>query len=312
MLENKAIWIDTDTGVDDAVALLTACRIETINIVGVSAVHGNTTLTNTLRNARDVLALADREDIPVYRGASGPLMYACKTAEYVHGDNGLGGVNLPPSSAPYMEESVSQALRRAVSKYGRQLVVVALGPLTNIARLILEFPEVRSLFAGIYLMGGAVYGGNVTPCAEFNIYSDPQAAEIVFQSGIPLTMFGLDVTMQTYMTCEEFQQLTASDTAISNFLRESTALARKYYEPDFAGGMVLHDVCPIMALAYPDFFTTKLAGVFVETQGQLTMGKTVCDLYSDYHFADRHVMVATDVLRADFVRALSELLQSYV
>lgn len=305
------VWIDTDTGVDDAAALLVACRLPEIEIVGVSAVNGNTNLANTYRNSRDVLALAGRADIPVYKGAAEPLVVLAESADDFHGRNGLGDVTLPPSPAPHQTTEAGEALRQALQKYGRELRLVAVGPLTNIARLLLKHPDVAENIGELLIMGGAVNGGNVTPSAEFNIYADPEAAEIVFKSGIQIKMFGLDATTEAYFTPEEFATMTEKANPITSFLQGATGRAWKYYNEGYAKGLILHDICPVIYLADPEMFTLQQAGVRVECCGRLTLGKTVCDLYSDFKFSKRNCLVATSVRRERFVAKVREVIALY-
>lgn len=310
-MKKLPVWIDTDTGVDDAAALLVACRLPELMLVGISAVNGNTNLTNTYRNSRDVMALAGCADVPVFKGAAQPLCVQAESADYVHGSNGLGGVQLAASPAPHQQQTAVDALYQAIQKYGADLKIVAVGPLTNIAQLLLKYPAVRSQIGEILIMGGAINGGNVTASAEFNIYADPQAADMVFNSGIVVKMFGLDVTMEAYFTQADFSQVTSKHNVISTFLNEITVVPWQYYEHGEAKGLVLHDICPIIYLAEPDIFTLQQAGVRVECSGRLTVGKTVSDLYSDYKFAERHCQVATNVNRERFVAKVKEVITSY-
>ena len=275
MAEHR-IWFDCDTGVDDAIALLTAHRQPGLEIVGLSTVAGNVTLDHTTENTLKICGLMGA-DYPVYPGAPGPLRREREDASSFHGADGLGGAVLPaPRRAPE-QMPAWDALYEAAARMPGELTLVAPGPLTNAAIALTAHPALRSLLRGIALMGGAAVGGNRTPCSEFNIHADPDAAEIVFSSGIPIVMCG---PMQKNM-------------------------ARG------AGGLCLHDVCPVLYLTHPELFTGRQAGVHVETRGTVTYAKTVTDLDSDAKFPERNVFVVLGVDRAGFAAHITEALSSY-
>ncbi len=305
------VWIDTDTGVDDAVALLVACRLEELEIVGVSAVAGNTSLENAFRNARDVLALAGRKDIKVYAGADRPLVIDLYKAEYVHGSNGLGGATIPLSDAPVVEMKAWDALYEKAKEYSGELVVCPVGPLTNIATAIAKHPDIVDHIKVLNVMGGAADGGNVSPCAEFNIYVDPHAAENVFKSGIPVNMFGLDVTIKAYLDDDDIAEISANGNPASDLFRDSNGLLYAARERLRWNGLCEHDSCPVIYTAHPDWFTGYDCGVYVETQGKISMGKTVCDLWTDTKFEDRHCKVFLDVDRDKFSSLIKEIYRTY-
>lgn len=310
MDNNKiSIWIDTDTGVDDALALMCATSLPQLDIKGVSAVAGNVELNKTFVNARNVLSLCNREDIKVYPGADKPLYTDLVTASDVHGNNGLGGAVIPESKVSKETLNAYDAIYQCAINCKDKLNIVAIGPLTNIAKLILIHPDIKEYINEILIMGGAVVGGNATPCAEFNIYVDPDSAQLVLKSGIPIKMFGLDVTEKAFLNNEEINKISNGSNVKEKLFADSTA---QYIQVNsqYEGfrKINLHDVCPIIYLVYPQYFTLYQAGVFVETQGKLTYGKTVCDLYSDFKFTDRHCQVAMEVDRENFVNKVMELL----
>jgi inosine-uridine nucleoside N-ribohydrolase len=312
MSEKKIpLWIDTDTGVDDAVMLMCATKLDKLDIKGVSAVSGNVSEDKTFRNARAVLSLCGREDIKVYPGATRPLIVEQYYAEYVHGFNGLGGAIIPDSNAPIETEHAYDAMYRVAKELNGELTVAAVGPFTNIAIAITKYPDITKYIKELVVMGGAVVGGNATPSAEFNIYADPHAAETVFKSGIPVKMFGLDVTMKSSLTMEEIEKIYAGTTPRAKLFHDSTSIAIGAYEKRLGEKKVcLHDVCPVLYLVYPELFTLYKAGVYVETESEITFGKTVCDLYSDFKFEDRHCEVAMDVKRDEFAKIVEDLLLS--
>lgn len=304
------VWFDTDLGVDDAVALLTLWRLPELELRGISAVAGNAELRHTFENARNVCALAGI-DVPVYPGAERPLFVPLRTAPLVHGENGVGNVELPPSAAPRETTPAWDALYAAAKDAGGALEVVAVGPLTNLAIALGKHPELKTLIRRILIMGGAAKGGNVTPAAEFNIAGDPHAAQMVFRSGIPMVMCGLDVTTRAYLTPEEVEGLGRHGTPVCRFVRDSNQLALAFFERTNGPGLCCHDTCPVLFLAHPELFTGEQAGVYVETRGSVTLGKTVTDLWSDKQFEDRHVFVVLDVDRDAFARTVQTLLKTY-
>lgn len=310
MSEKKIpVWIDTDTGVDDAVMLMCASELEQLDIKGISAVAGNVEEEKTFKNARNVISLCGREDIKVYPGAKDPLCIPLETAKYVHGEDGLGGAIIPDSKAPLETEYGYDVMYRTAKEMSEKLTIAAVGPLTNIAIAITKYPDLPEYIDKIVIMGGAVVGGNKTPSAEFNIYADPQAAEVVFKSGIPVYMFGLDVTLKSSLNMTDIETVCAGTNAKQKLFRDSTSFGIKIYEERHGEKkLCLHDVCPVMYLCYPEMFTLYDAGVYVEIESDITFGKTVCDLYSDFKFKDRHCKVAMDVDREAFAKKVIELL----
>ncbi len=304
------IWFDTDLGVDDAVALLSICKLPQLELLGISAVAGNAELHHTFENARNVCRLAGL-NVPVYPGAEHPLFVPLRTAPLVHGENGVGEVELSPSEAPRETTLAWDALYKAAKAARGELQVIAVGPLTNLATALGKYPDLKTLLKRILLMGGAAQGGNVTPAAEFNIYGDPHAAQMVFKSGVPVVMCGLDVTLKAYLTPEEVDEIGSHDTPVCRFVHQSNQLALAFNERISAPGLCCHDTCPVLFLACPELFSGEEAGVYVETRGEVTLGKTVTDLWSDKQFADRHVFVVLNVDREKFIAKVRELLLSY-
>ena len=290
------VWFDTDIGVDDAAALLVLSRTPETEVAGISAVAGNVPMERAYDNARKVAAL-EGLDCPVYRGADRPLYRELKTALHVHGEDGLGGAVLPPSPAPETEEAAWDSLYRAAVAAGGALEVVAVGPLTNLAIAFGKYPDLKDRIRRILLMGGAAKGGNVTPAAEFNIHVDPHAAQMVFKSGVPIVMCGLDVTERAYLTAEEVAEIGGHDTPVCRFFRDCTADLLNYHLQRGEGGILLHDVCPVTYLTHPELFRGEEAGVYVETRGTITTGKTVTDLWSDKQFPVKNAVVVLDVDR---------------
>ena len=306
------IWIDTDTGVDDAVALLCALKLDKLAIRGISAVAGNVEHAKTFKNCRNVLAYAGREDIKVYPGAIKPMCVELDDASEVHGKDGLGGVVIPESPAKKETMHAWDAIYEAAKKEGGKLQIVAVGPLTNIANAIISHPDLKDMVERILIMGGAAVGGNATIAAEFNIYADPHSAETVMQSGIPVVMFGLDVTVDAYLDAKDIQDIGNFNTKISQFFVDVVQSNLNFYIKNYNREILcIHDACPLIYLQYPEIFTGQKAGVYVETQSRLSFGKTVTDIWSDTKFKSRETMVMLGVNREKFASTLKGLLQQY-
>ncbi len=306
------IWIDTDTGVDDAVALLCALKLDKLAIRGISSVAGNVEHAKTFKNCRNVLAYAGREDIKVYPGAIKPMCVELDDASEVHGKDGLGGVVIPESPAEKETMHAWDAIYEAAKKEDGKLQIVAVGPLTNIANAIISHPDLKGMVKRILIMGGAAVGGNATMAAEFNIYADPHSAETVMQSGIPVVMFGLDVTVDAYLNGKDIQDIRDFNTKISKFFADVVQSNLNFYIKNYKREILcIHDACPLIYLQYPEIFTGQKAGVYVETQSRLCFGKTVTDIWSDTKFKTRETMVMLGVDREKFASTLKGLLQQY-
>lgn len=311
MTNKIPVWIDVDTGVDDSAALLVACKLPQLDIRGISACAGNVERCYTFENTRRVMALAGREDIPVYPGAENPLFSILETAPLIHGTDGLAGAQLPPSSAPVETKPAWDAMYEAAVAAEGELQVISVGPLTDLALAFQKYPELKKLIKRILIMGGAAKGGNTTPAAEFNILGDPHAAQMVFKSGVQVVMCGLDVTMQAYLTHPELAKIENYDSDVCRFLGKAIATAKAFYAQVLAPIVCLHDVCPVLFAAYPHIFSGEEAGVYVETRGTITQGKTVTDLWSDKQFPEKNAFVVLDVDREAFAGLVVDILTSY-
>lgn len=269
----RPVIIDTDPGIDDAVALLLALASPELAVEAIVAVAGNAPLAVTERNARAVCELAGRPDIPVYAGCPRPLRGDPITAMYFHGETGLGTVALPPPSLPRQSRHgvgfIIDRLRDAVPD---SVTWCALGPLTNVAAALVQAPEIIAGVAEFVLMGGASRAlGNTSPAAEFNILADPQAAAIVFDSGLPITMVPLDLTHQVRSTAPRIARIRAVGT-------RAAAVVAELLTPSGGGEPhALHDPCVIAYLLAPHLFAGSRVNVAVETQSPLTLGATVVD-----------------------------------
>ncbi len=271
----RQIIIDTDPGKDDAVAILLAlARPDELDVLALTAVAGNVPLAWTESNARRILELGGRPDIPVYAGCAGPLVRSPLHAEHVHGASGLHGLILPDPASPCRPEHAVDALIDAIRVAAPNTVTLCLlGPATNLAMALVKAPEIAGRIQEVVWMAGArSEGGNVTPAAEFNVYADPEAARIVLASGVPLTLAPLDLTHQVQLTPARRELLLRLGTEAAG------AVAALYADTPQHGreGAPLHDPCVIAHLLTPAF-DGRLVNVAVETASPLTAGMTVVD-----------------------------------
>jgi purine nucleosidase len=270
------VIIDTDPGVDDALALLLAMRSPELKIEAITPVAGNVPLELTLPNALRMVEIAGRTDIPVAAGARRPLMRRLVTAAYAHGENGLGGAVFPEPTIKPVAESAAQVIQQIVRKYPGEVTLLPIGPLTNIATALNLDSELAGMVRGIVMMGGSLSGGNITPAAEFNVYVDPEAARIVFQSGIPITMVGLDATRKTSLTEEHVRVLEAAQNPVSQAAAKIGRNAINHNrERGFLVGPNMHDSLAVAAFLDSSLVTLKEYYVDVETTGELTAGETL-------------------------------------
>ena len=270
------VIIDTDPGVDDAFALLLAMRSPELKIEAITPVAGNVPLDLTLPNALRMVEIAGRTDIPVAAGAKAPMVRRLVTAAYAHGENGLGGAVFPEPTTKPVNEPAAELIRQIIRKYPGEVTLITLGPLTNVAAAFARDSDLASKVRGLVMMGGSLSGGNITPAAEFNIYVDPEAARIVFQSGIPITMVGLDVTRKTALTEDHVKQLTAGKSAVS---QAAAKIARNAIDHNRSQGFLIgpnmHDSLAVTAFLDPSILTFENYYVDVEVNGELTAGQTL-------------------------------------
>ena len=311
MTNKIPVWMDVDTGVDDSAALLVACKLPQLDIRGISALAGNVERSRSFENTRRVVALAGRAEISVYPGAEQPLFVELETAAHVHGVTGLGRAELPPSPAPVETKPAWDAMYEAAVACGGELQVIAVGPLTDLAIAFQKYPDLKTLVKRVLIMGGAAKGGNVTPCAEFNIAADPHAAQMVFKAGVQVVMCGLDVTMQAFMTHPELEVIENHDSEVCRFVKDAISMAKEFYIRVVGPFICLHDVCPVLYVTDPQLFRGEEAGVFVETRGTFSNGKTVTDLWSDKQFPEKNAFVVLDVDREAFAGLVVDILTSY-
>ncbi|MCE8418842.1 nucleoside hydrolase [Rhodovulum sulfidophilum] len=277
----RKIIIDTDPGQDDAVAILLALASpDEIEVLGLTAVAGNVPLALTQKNARMICELAGRRDIRIFAGCDRPLAGQLVTAEHVHGRTGLDGPALPEPTMPLQEaHAVAFLIETLRAAPEGEITLCPLGPLTNIATALREAPEIAPRIREIVLMGGAYFEvGNITPAAEFNIFVDPEAAAIVFGSGIPITVMPLDVTHKALVTAPRNAAFRALGTPVGRAVAAMTDFFERYDREKYGSeGAPLHDPCVTAYLIRPELFRGRHVNVEIETEGRFTRGMTVAD-----------------------------------
>lgn len=276
----RKIIIDTDPGKDDAVAIfLAVASAQDLELLALTAVAGNVPLARTESNARRLLELVGRPDIPVYAGCDRPLARPPITAEHVHGGTGLDGLDLPDPRTVLQPEHGVDYLIEALRAAPREITLCLLGPATNLATALVRAPDIGARIAEVVWMAGArSEGGNVTPAAEYNVHADPDAAAVLLNSGVPLTLLPLDLTHQVRLTPPRMARLRGIDTgaarAVAALFSGAASLPRHEQ-----GGSPLHDPCVIAHLLRPSLFAGRRINVAVETSSLLTLGMTVADWF---------------------------------
>ncbi|SMD05980.1 nucleoside hydrolase [Primorskyibacter flagellatus] len=296
------IILDCDPGVDDAIAIIMALGLpDAIHLRAITCVAGNVPLSSTARNARQILELAGRTDIPVHGGCTRPIMSPTGRTSSAHGTDGLGGVRLPEPALQLQPEHAADAIRRIARETPGGITLCAIGPLTNVALALLRDPALADHVRRIVLMGGACFGpGNITPLAEFNFYADPHAAQIVFDAGVPIVLFGLDVTRKALLS----EGYSAALATSSDQRREAIGRMLGAYE---SRDPCLHDPCVIAWLADPDLFELIEAHVEISLADGVASGQSVTRV-RDRHLEGRkpNCRVAVDVDNAALERMLSD------
>lgn len=274
------IILDCDPGHDDAIAMLLAWGNPDIELLAVTTVAGNQTLEKVTTNARALARVGKITGIPFAAGASRPLCGPQLIPEEIHGDSGLDGPQLPKPGVDLDERHAVNLIADIVREHpANSITLVPTGALTNIALFARMYPELVERVAGVTLMGGGHHTGNMTPAAEFNILADPEAAQIVFEAGWPVTMVGLDVTHKVLATPERMEQLKAVGTDVAQFVAELVEFfGAAYMKERRYPGPPMHDPLAVAAVADPEVLRTVRAPIHVETQGQHSRGQTIVDL----------------------------------
>jgi purine nucleosidase len=305
----RKIIIDTDPGQDDAVAILLALASAELEVIALTTVAGNVPLALTQRNARIVLDIAGRS-VPVHAGCDRPMVRKLVTAEHVHGKTGLDGIPLHDPVTPLHPQHAVDALIETLRAHPPGTITLCpLGPLTNIATAFTRAPDIVAKVAEIVLMGGGCFeGGNITPAAEFNIYVDPEAADIVFKSGVPLVVIPLDVTHKALTSRAWVEEMHALGTPVGRAVAGWTDFFERFDTAKYgSAGAPLHDPCVIAYLLQPALFTGRHINVEIETKGEFTLGMTVADWWR-VSGREPNAMFMGGVDRDGFYRLLTERL----
>ncbi|WP_316569567.1 nucleoside hydrolase [Neobacillus sp. YIM B06451] len=281
----KKVILDVDTGIDDALAIAYAVNSEDIDLVGITTSFGNTSVDEATRNTLQLLELLGREDIPVCPGVEKPLFRPPlkEKAAFIHGDDGMGNHSLPLPKAKPSEKHSVEFIIEMIHKHPNEITLVFVASLANLALAVMKDPSIVEKVERVVIMGGAAtVPGNATPAAEANIYADPEAAEYVFRSGLPVTMVGLDVTMQTLLPWEQLEVWRQKQTPLGDFMAHIVEFYINAYRNMYPNikGCALHDPLAIGAVINPDFIKTKPMHIQVDCEGIHSVGRTIADLRS--------------------------------
>ena len=303
------VILDCDPGVDDAIAFLLAKQLPQLNVLAITSVAGNVGLEHTTYNALGLVEFLDW-NVPVYRGAAGPVFRKRVEAVAVHGSNGMAGFDLPHTRSAVEGVNAWDAIHRYALEQQGMLEIIAIGPLTNLAMAFLKYSDLPQLIKRIVIMGGSTATGNTTPAAEFNIYADPEAADIVFCSGVPVHMCGLDMTMQALMTPDDLDHVAALGSKQAVFFRDVVQDILVFMKGIGIVGINMHDPAAVLYAADDSIFKAFPAGIRVETKGSITQGKTVTDLFSDAKW-HKNAFAVMEIDRDAFVTRVLELMSKY-
>jgi purine nucleosidase len=306
----KRIIIDTDPGIDDALAILLALASPELSLEGLSVVHGNCSLEQAVTNGLSLLELASASHIPLAKGCELPLVQPSLLAPETHGNTGLGYAKLPePRIQPIVQHGCDFLIEQVMSNPG-EITLVAVGPLTNVAMAIRKEPMFAKSLKELVIMGGAIrHEGNVTALGEFNVYVDPHAAHIVFHAGIPTTLVPLDVTYQCILTAQDVERLLNIDSPIPKFIKDTTDFYMQYHDR-YQGikGCIINDPLALALTFAPELCDYEELSVDVDISGGVSMGKTLADFYN-YNKKPANMKVALDVRARDFVELFLERME---
>lgn len=280
-MKKRPVIIDCDTGTDDAIALIAAFGSDEINLRAITSVMGNAMQKDTQRNNRNICAYLG-QDVVVAKGASRPIFPRKGDYDETHGMTGMGDIVLPEAEDyPYAAEMAPELIKRIAEEENGELELITVGAMTNIAITLCMYPEVAEKIKHLWFMGGAVRGGNMNTVAEFNMWEDPMAANVVFNSGIPMTMVGLDVTEKAVMTKEDEEELRAYGTKAAVLTAD---LLDYMFRRNEKGGedAMMHDSLAVAAAIYPECLKFRDYYIAMDYSGRYTAGHTVVDIYSEY------------------------------
>lgn len=311
-MKPEKIILDCDPGHDDALALTMAIASEQIELLGVTTSAGNQTPDKTLNNALRMLTLLGVTDVPVAGGNHRPLMRNLKIADYVHGETGLDGADLPEPAFEPVDQPAVELIADILRSQAEPITLVVTGPMTNIALFLRIHPELENKIKQIVFMGGAAGQGNVEPTTEFNMAVDPEAAKIVINEGIPLVMAGLNVTLKAQIYPDDLEKIRKINNQVAQAITGQMEFYGKWYgQAEFGlAGTPVHDPCTIAYLLKPEIFETHTAYLDVETQGQLTAGETVVD-FTGLMNQKPNAKILMDLDRRMFVDLIISLLHRF-
>ena len=307
MIQN--VILDCDPGIDDALAMLLAFASDSIRVQAITLVGGNQDLRETLTNALQLMSFAGLR-CEVAAGAQGPLMRKLVTAPEVHGEHGLGGQKLPPAAFTPSSSTALEVMHRLLNENTDKTVLIATGPLTNLAVLFLAYPADKERISYISLMGGACSGGNQSPATEFNIYVDPEAAKIVFDSGVPIVMHGLDVTTKAFLTRDEIDRIRGLGTKTAVLTADLLDYYMIFHKQIGLDVVNMHDLCAVAYVTAPELFSGQECHVDIETRGDITCGCTVAD-FKGMTGKPENVKAMLGIDRQRFVEMFLNALKSY-
>jgi purine nucleosidase len=306
----KRILFDTDPGIDDACAILLALASPEVSLEGLSIVHGNCSVEQGTRNALSVLELANASHIPVAQGCALPLVQPSLLAPETHGDTGLGYARLPEARLrPLGRHGVDFLIEQILASPG-EITLLAIGPLTNVALAIRQQPRIVPALKELIVMGGALrHEGNTTALGEFNTYTDPHAAHIVYHAGIPTTLVPLDVTYQCILTPQDVKRLQRIDSPITKFVADATRFYMEFHdEYQQIDGCVINDPLALALTFAPELCSYRDLPVDVDLSGGISMGKTIGDFYN-YEKKPANLKVALGVRARDFIELFLERIE---
>lgn len=302
------VIIDTDPGHDDAMAILTAGARKELNIIAISTVAGNQSLEKINKNALNLVSYLGL-NIPVASGAIKPILkeVTIGDGEAIHGESGMDGFIFPENDLKVESKNAVEFMYEKIKNSGSKVTLVAIGPLTNIGILLSKYPDIKNSIEAISIMGGSISGGNVTKDAEFNIYADPDAAKIVFESGITIFMSGLDVTEKAYITFEEIEENLSSNSICTRMVKGLLDFYGNFFKTHGAGKILLHDVCAVLYLTNPELFKGAYHSTTVNTSDGILRGKTIINSES----ANKNVLVLNEVNRSELLKHIFNAIKFY-
>lgn len=313
------VLIDCDTGIDDILSFILAFSSDKLDIRGITTVAGNQKLEYTTYNTLNALELMGRKEIPLAQGAEKPLERNLRDAGYIHGKSGLGEYVFPVETEKKPEEKVAwDFLYDQLNESSEKIVIIALAPLTNIAKLLMKYPEIKNKIEKIVFMGGSIRTGNPTPVSTFNVLVDPEAAKYVLKSGVEFEMCPLDTTRFAYVTDEEIEQIKEIPNKVAQMAYEVCNFYNVTTKVNNNGtarfkGLCIHDLATVMAVTNPEIFTSKRYYADVETKGELTTGFTMIDYENILRKTDeeKNICYLETIDREKFLAIFFDALKKY-